>query len=46
MLGQGLEPIGWCKKMTEKTVGFASVFSIKQDDLKSAKGRTNMIKRN
>lgn len=28
----------------EKAVGFASVF-FKQNDLKTAKGRTNMIKR-
>lgn len=44
MLGQGLEPVGWCKQMMEKAVGFASVF-FKQNDLKTAKGRTNMIKR-
>lgn len=31
--------------MIEKTVGFTSVFSIKQIELKTAKATTNMIKR-
>lgn len=31
--------------MMEKTIGFTSVFSMKQNDLKTAKGRMNMIKR-
>ena len=31
--------------MTEKRIGFASVFSVKQNGFKTTKGRTNMIKR-